>query len=107
VDHDASVDDDIVQSFPAESSRSGNSVLFSFKEPLQFPSDQVAIPDNPDRVEDQFVRGAVEHFPDQVAIPDNPGRREPRFLLEQWREIEEMLEERDAIFSDYGVTESY
>jgi hypothetical protein len=37
------------------------------------------------------VRGAVEYLSDQVALPDNPDRVKDQFMLQQWREIEEML----------------
>jgi hypothetical protein len=41
-----------------------------------------------------YVRGAIEYFADKVAIPDNPDRMEDQFVLQQWREIEETLVER-------------
>jgi hypothetical protein len=37
------------------------------------------------------VRGAVEYFSDKIARPDNPDRVQHHFLLWQWRNIEEML----------------
>jgi hypothetical protein len=64
-------------------------------------SDQIEISDNPDRAEDQFVRGAVENFPGHAALPDNLGRAEQRFLRKQWREIEEMLMERGATETEF------
>jgi hypothetical protein len=49
------------------------------------------------------VRGAVEYFSD-LARPDNPNpdRAKHQFLLQQWREIEEMLAERGAVHT--GIT---
>jgi hypothetical protein len=40
------------------------------------------------------VRKAVKYFSDKVALPDNPDQIQDQFLLHQWREIEEMLAER-------------
>jgi hypothetical protein len=48
------------------------------------------------------VRGVVEYFSDQVALPDNPDKVKDRFVLQQWREIEEMLLER--VGQDTGIT---
>jgi hypothetical protein len=42
------------------------------------------------------VREAVKHFSDEVARPDNTEKVQHRFLLQQWRSIEEMLVERGA-----------
>jgi ankyrin repeat protein len=42
------------------------------------------------------------HFANIVALPVNPDRVQHQFLLQQWREIEEMLVERGA--HDTGVT---
>jgi hypothetical protein len=47
------------------------------------------------------VRADVKYFSDQIARPDNPNRIQHQFLLRQWREIEEMLVERGAI--DTGI----
>jgi hypothetical protein len=44
----------------------------------------------------------VEEFSDKVALPDNPDRVQHEFVLQQWREIEEMLVERGA--HDTGIT---
>jgi hypothetical protein len=41
-----------------------------------------------------YVREVVEDFADKVAIPDNPDRVEDQFVLQQWREIEETMVER-------------
>jgi ankyrin repeat protein len=46
-----------------------------------------------------MIRRIVEHFSDN--IPHNSDRVQSQFLLRQWREIEEMLVERDA--HDIGV----
>jgi hypothetical protein len=42
------------------------------------------------------VRSTITAFSDTVALPDNPDRVQHQFLLRQWREIEEMLVERGA-----------
>jgi hypothetical protein len=47
------------------------------------------------------VRADVKYFSDQVARTDNPERIQHQFLLRQWREIEEMLVEREAV--DTGI----
>jgi ankyrin repeat protein len=49
-----------------------------------------------------LVRGAVEHFSDKVALPDIADKAKHQFLLQQWRGIEEMLAERQAV--DTGTT---
>jgi hypothetical protein len=49
-----------------------------------------------------MVRGTVEEFSDKVALPDNPDRVQHEFVLQQWRAIEEMLVERGA--HDTGIT---
>jgi hypothetical protein len=48
------------------------------------------------------VREIVEYFSERAARPDNPERVQLQFLLQQWREIEEMLVERGA--ADTGIT---
>jgi hypothetical protein len=53
------------------------------------------------------VREAVAYvsntFSDQVALPDNPDWWvKDKFVLQQWREIEEMLWER--VGQDTGIT---
>jgi hypothetical protein len=40
------------------------------------------------------VRYLITSLCDQIAFPDNPDQLEQQFLLQQWREIEEMLVER-------------
>jgi hypothetical protein len=42
------------------------------------------------------VRKAVEYLSSQIALPDNPEQVQHQFLLQQWIEIEEMLVERGA-----------
>jgi hypothetical protein len=42
------------------------------------------------------VRRTLEYFFDKVALPDNPEQVQHNFLLQQWRDIEEMLVERGA-----------
>jgi hypothetical protein len=49
------------------------------------------------------VREAVEYFSDQVELPDNPDRVKDQFVLQQWCEIEEMLVERGV--HDTGITD--
>jgi hypothetical protein len=46
------------------------------------------------------VRKAVQMFPDLVALPDNPDQVQQQFLLQQWRGIEEMLVVRVAVDTD-------
>jgi hypothetical protein len=48
------------------------------------------------------VRNAVKHFSNSGARPANPDQVQHHFLLQQWREIEEMLVERGA--HDTGIT---
>jgi hypothetical protein len=40
------------------------------------------------------VRLNLNHFTDEVALPDNPDQVQHQFLLQQWSEIKEMLVER-------------
>jgi hypothetical protein len=42
------------------------------------------------------LRLSVKYFSNQIALPDNPEKIQHQFLLQQWREIEEMLAERGA-----------
>jgi ankyrin repeat protein len=49
------------------------------------------------------VRSTITIFSDQIALPDNPDRIKEKFVLQQWRGIEEMLLERGA--HDTGITE--
>jgi hypothetical protein len=48
------------------------------------------------------VRSLITYLSDQIALPDNPEQIQTQFLLQQWREIEEMLVERGAI--DTGIS---
>jgi hypothetical protein len=50
-----------------------------------------------------LVRDAVSYFSDQVSLPDNPDRVKDQFVLQQWREIEEMLVERGG--HDTGIAD--
>jgi hypothetical protein len=43
-----------------------------------------------------LVRSTITTFAVKVVLPDNPEQVEHQFLLQQWREIEEMLVEREA-----------
>jgi hypothetical protein len=49
------------------------------------------------------VREAVANFSDLIALPDNPDRVKDQFVLQQWREIEEMQVERGG--QDTGITD--
>ena len=35
----------------------------------------------------------IKYFSDEIALPDNPEQVQHQFLLQQWREIEEMVVE--------------
>jgi hypothetical protein len=48
-----------------------------------------------------LVRLNMEYFADEVALPDDLDQVQQKFLLQQWREIEEMLVGRDA--NDTGI----
>jgi ankyrin repeat protein len=48
------------------------------------------------------VRLTITFYFDKVARPDNPDRIQDEFLLQQWRKIEEILVERGA--ADTGIT---
>jgi hypothetical protein len=48
------------------------------------------------------VRMTITTLSDEVAVPDNPEQVQDQFQLQQWREIEEMLVERGAV--DTGTT---
>jgi hypothetical protein len=50
------------------------------------------------------LRKAVNLFSRLAADPDNPEQVQHQFLLQQWRDIEEMLVERGAV--DTGITHS-
>jgi hypothetical protein len=49
------------------------------------------------------VRRTLKLFSDKLARPDNPEQVQHQFLLQQWREIEEMLVEKEA--ADTGIVE--
>jgi hypothetical protein len=49
-----------------------------------------------------WVRIDVKDFSDKVALPDNSDQIQDQFVLRQWREIEEMLVEGEA--ADTGLT---
>jgi hypothetical protein len=44
-----------------------------------------------------MVREAVKYYSERVAFPDNPDKVQHQFLLQQWRGIGEMLMERGAL----------
>jgi hypothetical protein len=48
------------------------------------------------------VRETITSLSHGITFPDNPDEIKSQFLLEQWREVEEMLVERDA--HDTGIT---
>jgi hypothetical protein len=48
-----------------------------------------------------LVSMSIRNFSDKVALPDNPDKVQHQFLLQQWREIEEMLVGRGA--RDTGI----
>jgi hypothetical protein len=50
------------------------------------------------------VRNAVEYCTDKVARPDNPDQIQDQFLLRQWREIKEMLMVESRGTADTGST---
>jgi hypothetical protein len=45
----------------------------------------------------------IKNFSNKVALPDNPDRVQHQFLLQQWREIEKMLVKRSAADRDRSV----
>ena len=49
------------------------------------------------------VKWAVEYNSIKIALPDNPRQIQHQLLLQQWREIEEMLVEKGA--ADTGIVE--
>jgi ankyrin repeat protein len=49
-----------------------------------------------------WVRSTITGISDQIVQPDYPNRIQLEFLVQQWREIEEMLVERGA--ADTGIT---
>jgi hypothetical protein len=62
---------------------------------LNWPTTDVNITD---RSGDSFlavVRTSVEYFSALIARPDDPDRVQNKFLLQQWRDIEEMLMARN------------
>jgi hypothetical protein len=61
---------------------------------LEWPTTDVNIIDRSGASFLALVRDAVSYFSDQVSLPDNPDRVKDQFVLQQWREIEEMLVER-------------
>jgi hypothetical protein len=73
---------------------------------LEWPTTDVNIVNIIDRSGESFlalVRDAVSYFSDQVSLPDNPDRVKDQFVLQQWREIEEMLVERGG--HDTGIAD--
>ena len=46
----------------------------------------------------------MEYFSDKLAVHDNPEQIQHQFLLQQWRDIEMMLVERGAI--DTGISQT-
>jgi hypothetical protein len=50
----------------------------------------------------EIVRLLITAFSDKVVLPENPDKLQDQFVLQQWREIEEMLVEREAV--DTGIS---
>jgi hypothetical protein len=69
---------------------------------LNWPTTDVNISDRSGLSFLASVRSAIADFSNQVAPPDDLDRVLHKFLLQQWREIEEMLAERGA--HDSGIT---
>jgi hypothetical protein len=44
-----------------------------------------------------MVHSAIDDLSDKVALPECPDRAKHAFLLQQWREIEQMLVERGSL----------
>jgi ankyrin repeat protein len=70
---------------------------------LEWPTTDVNIIDRSGISFRDVVRGAIEHLSNQVALPDNPDRVKHQFVLQQWREIKEMLVERGR--RDTGIAD--
>jgi hypothetical protein len=51
------------------------------------------------------VRHSIKYFSDFIALPDNPEQLQHQFLLQQWREIEDMLVERGAYDTGIAMVE--
>jgi ankyrin repeat protein len=63
---------------------------------LKWPTTDVNITDRSGVSFLAKVFNAVNHFSNKVALPNNPDRVVDQFLLQQWSEIEDMLVERGA-----------
>jgi hypothetical protein len=69
---------------------------------LTWPSTDADIPTRSGASSLAGVREIIASPSNEIAYPDNPGRMQREFLLRQWREIEEMLVERGA--AETGIT---
>jgi hypothetical protein len=69
---------------------------------LNWPTTDANITSRPGASFLAFVRLAIATYSEKIALLDNPDQVQHQFLLRQWREIDEMLVERDA--HDTGVT---
>jgi hypothetical protein len=64
---------------------------------LSWPATDVTITDRSGGSFPGRVRCAIVYFSDKVALLDNPEQVRHQFLLQQWRDIENMLVEKEAI----------
>jgi hypothetical protein len=69
---------------------------------LKWPSTDINITTRSGESHLARVRKAVKYFSDAIAHPDQPDRVQHQFLIRQWHELEEMLVERGA--ADTGIT---
>jgi hypothetical protein len=58
---------------------------------LNWPTTDANITDRSGQSFHDMVRRTLKYFSDNLALPDNPETVQHQFLLKQWREIEEML----------------
>jgi hypothetical protein len=62
---------------------------------LKWPTTDVNITDRSGKSFLVMVRFGIMYFSELIASPDNPDRVQNKFLLQQWRDIEEMLMARN------------
>jgi hypothetical protein len=58
---------------------------------LEWATTDVNITDSSGASFRAWVREAVDYFSDQVELPDNPDRVKDQFVLQEWCEVEELL----------------
>jgi hypothetical protein len=63
---------------------------------IEWPATDVNIVDQSGNSMSALVRKVIEKKSGEVDLPENPRRAEDQFVLQQWREVEEMLVERGA-----------